>query len=152
MGIRAIFVLQSTPKSAVDKLLQLFKFFPVGLNQFFHESRKPGPAAALISEASNPSATVLHDNLVCFAIVCHHRRTAMEWILRVDVPLLGGEKMAHVCNCLRLGLNHEVLNCLHGTIVVSDGETRATPSLPLDRISSPARPEPTVRVDRQRSY
>ena len=62
----------------------------------------------------------------------------MKRIFRIDIPLLGSEKVTHIRNYLGLGLGHEILDGLHQAILVSDGETGTSPKLAIDRICHPS--------------
>ena len=105
--------LQAAPEHAIHELLNLVELFVVGLAQLFHDGREPGTRAALITQASNPHTAVLRNDLVGFAIIAHDRGAAMEGILRIDKPLLGGQKTTHVGDGLGGGLDHKILDGLN---------------------------------------
>ena len=105
--------LQAAPEHAIHELLNLVELFVVGLAQLFHDGREPGTRAALITQASNPHTAVLRNDLVGLAFIAHDRGATMEGILRIDKPLLGGQKTTHVCDGLRGGLDHKILDGLN---------------------------------------
>src|SRR6266498_1359175 len=134
----SIFVLQSAPDDAIDELLELVNLHLVGLNEFLHDGRDPGATTALIAEAGDPGATILHDNLLFLAIVGHYRWAAIDRIIGIDEPIRRSEEVAHVGNDLALGLGHEVVNGLYQAIVISDCQSRSSPLLAFYGIRGPS--------------
>ena len=79
------------------------------------EPRRP----ALVSEAGDPDAAVLRDDLVRLAIEGHHRRAALERVRRIDEPLARRQEAAEIGDGLGRRLDHRVVHGLHGVVVVA---------------------------------
>ena len=62
----------------------------------------------------------------------------MKGILRIHVPLFGGEEVAHVRDGFGFGLGDKILDGLHDAVRVSDGKAGAAPGLAVKRETLPA--------------
>ena len=116
-----------------------------------HHRREPRAGAAFVAEAGDPHARVLLDDAVLRAVVAHHRRAALERIVRVLVPLLREQEAAEIRDRLRGRLDHVVAHRLLRAVVVRRGDARAAPLLAAQRVLLPAVARSRARGDRHRA-
>src|SRR5690348_3088973 len=87
----AFAVLQLTPENAIKELMVLLEFVLIGFNELLHHRRQPRSSPAFVAQPGNPDPAVLQDDLIGVLVVGHYRRTAVEGVVGIDEPLLGGQ-------------------------------------------------------------